>query len=172
VIHLHEQSGGLWLVGQPGASFVLPRMRGLEHLHTILSQPGTDLSALDLAGGADVVRQTGLEVLDDRAKTTYLARLDELDDQLAVAERADLRRERDAIAAQLTSATGLGGRRRLTGAHDERARVAVRKAIVAALARIAESDVWLARHLHDRVRTGAHCRYDADPDQPVTWVLR
>jgi len=173
VIHLHEQPGGLWLVGQPGASFALPRMRGLEHLHAILSRPGSDLSALELAGGADAVMQTGLEVLDDQAQTAYRKRLDQLDDELAAAGHPpDLRHERDAIAAQLAGATGLAGRRRRTGGHDERARVAVRKAIVAALARIAESDSWLARHLHGRVRTGAFCRYDPDPDQPVTWVLR
>jgi hypothetical protein len=50
--------------------------------------------------------------------------------------------------------------------------VAVRKAIVAALARIAESDPWLGRHLHERVHTGIECRYESDPDHPVRWVLR
>lgn len=172
VVHLHEVPGGLWRVGPPGASAVLPRMRGLEHLHAILSRPETDVSALDLAGSAEVVIQSGLEVLDDRARAAYRARLAELDRQLGESERADLRWERDAIAAELAGGTGLAGRRRLTGSHDERARVAVRKAIVAALARIAEADPGLARHLHDRVRTGSQCRYDNDPEHPVTWVLR
>jgi hypothetical protein len=47
----------------------------------------------------------------------------------------------------------------------------VRKAIVAALARIAETDPWLGRFLRDRVRTGIACRYETDPDRPVRWVL-
>jgi hypothetical protein len=157
-------------------------MRGLEHLHALLSSPGKDLAALDLAGGADAVRQGGLDILDEEARTAYRARLAELDDELAWSDddrddhrddhRDDLRDEREAIAAELAGATGLGGRGRRTGGNDERARVAVRKAIVAALARIAETDPWLGRHLHDHVRTGSHCRYEPDPDHPVTWVLR
>jgi hypothetical protein len=43
---------------------------------------------------------------------------------------------------------------------------------VAALARIAETDPWLGRHLNDRVRTGLECRYESDPDHPVTWLLQ
>jgi hypothetical protein len=48
----------------------------------------------------------------------------------------------------------------------------VRKAIVAALARIAETDPWLGRHLNDRVRTGTECRYESDPDHQVRWLLQ
>jgi hypothetical protein len=175
VVHLQEQTGGLWLVGRPGETFVLPRMRGLDHLHRLLSRPGEDVSALDLAGGEAPITQPGLEVLDEEARRAYRARLvildEELDGEPSVEGRDELRRERDAIAAELAGATGLGGRARRTGGHDERARVAVRKALVATLARIAEADPWLARHLHDHIRTGSVCRYDPDPDHPVTWVL-
>ena len=80
--------------------------------------------------------------------------------------------ERAWLLDQLGAATGLAGRRRTTGSSDERARVAVRKAIVAALARIAETDPWLGRHLRDRVQTGTDCRYESDPDHPVRWVLQ
>jgi hypothetical protein len=47
----------------------------------------------------------------------------------------------------------------------------VRKAVVAALARLAEVDPWLARHLRDRVRTGYMCQYETDRDHPVRWNL-
>jgi hypothetical protein len=67
--------------------------------------------------------------------------------------------------------TGLGGRRRRFGSAGERARVAVRKAIAAALTRIEDHDAALARLLRDTVRTGAACRYDPDPARPVTWRL-
>ena len=116
------------------------------------------------------MRQTGLELLDDRARRAYRARLVELDTELAAADVwADVGRsgrlsdEREALLAQLSGAAGLGGRRRASGSTDERARVAVRKAIVAAVARVAEADPWLGRHLRDRVRTGHECRYEADP---------
>lgn len=172
VVHLHRQTGGLWIVGQNDHAVALPAMRGLAHLHTILSNPRTDLAAIDLAGGGEAILQGGLDVLDDQARQAYRQRLAYLDEMLADSDRPDLHHERDAIAAELGSASGLAGRVRRTGGHDERARVAVRKAIVAALARIAENDPWLARYLNAHVRTGSHCRYDPDPDQPVVWVLR
>jgi hypothetical protein len=166
VVHLHEQPGGLWLVGREGATFVLPRMRGLAHLHRLLTEPDRDVPATALVGG-EVVEQPGLELLDEQARRAYRARLEELapDDPADDRERAWLR-------DQLGAATGLGGRRRTSGSAEERARVAVSKAIVAALARIAESDPWLGRHLHERVHTGIECRYESDPDHPVRWVLR
>jgi tetratricopeptide (TPR) repeat protein len=171
VVHLHPQFGGLWLAGTSGSTFVLPHMRGLEHLRVLLDNPGTDVSALDLvAGGGPVVEQPGIEVLDDTARRTYRARLAELDRELELSDRDDLREERDVIRAQLAGGTGLGGRDRRTGDHSERARVAVRKAIINALARIAEQDPALARHLHEHVRTGHQCRYSPDPDNPLTWI--
>jgi hypothetical protein len=170
-VHLHAQPGGTWLVGREGATFVLPRLRGLEHLHALLSRPDRDVPAWELAGGAVVARQAGLELLDDQARAAYRAHLARLDDELAAHGDEALRLERDAVAAQLAGATGLAGRSRRVGGDDERARVAVRKAVVAALARISDTDPWLARHLHDHVRTGSSCRYDTDPDHPVAWVL-
>jgi hypothetical protein len=163
-VHLHEQPGGLWVVGRSGATFVLPRMRGLAHLHVLLNRPDRDVPATELVGG-EVVEQSGLELLDDEARRAYRARLEELDPDLDGEERAWL-------LDQLGAATGLAGRRRTSGSTEERARVAVRKAIVAALARIAEVDPWLGRHLRDRVRTGTECRYETDPDHPVRWVLQ
>ena len=192
-VHLHQQPGGLWLVGREGATFVLPQMRGLSHLHALISRPNTDLTATWLASGetaaAEIV-QPGIEVLDDESRRVLAARMTELDAELSQldhdehdgevteseltvlrAERAELHGERDAITAYLSGAVGLGGRRRTTGSNAERARVAVRKAIVTALARIAETDRWLGRHLRDRVHTGYVCHYEADPDHPVHWIL-
>lgn len=162
-VHLHRQAGGLWLVGREGATFVLAHLRGLEHLHRLISQPGRDVPAVALVGG-EVVEQTGLESLDDAARSAYRARLLELDPVRDTTER-------DWLLGQLRGATGLDGRRRVTGSNDERARVAVRKAVVAALARVAEADPWLGRYLRDRIRTGTECHYEPDPDNPVSWVL-
>jgi len=169
--YLYQQPTGLWTVGREGRTFVLPAMRGLAHLHALLGRPDTDVAAMNLAGD-EVVEQDGLEILDDESRRTLRAKLAELDRQLVRDERAELRRDRDAVAAYLAGGFALGGRPRTTGSSAERARVAVRKAIVAALARIAEGDPWLGRHLRDHVRTGLQCRYEADPEHPVQWVLR
>jgi len=168
--YLLREPTGLWTVGRAGATFVLPPMRGLSHLHALLERPDTDVPATSLVGG-EVVEQDGLEILDDESRRTLRAKLAQLDAELARGGRPERQRDRDAIAAYLAGASGLAGRRRTTGSTGERARVAVRKAIVAALARIAEADPQLGRHLRDRTRTGFTCRYEADPDHPLDWVL-
>ena len=104
-VHLHQQPGGLWLVGREGATFVLPRMRGLAHLHALLSRPDTDLPAVNLVGG-EVVEQTGLEVLDDESRRILGTRLSELDNELAQSDRPELRDERDAVASYLPAQPG------------------------------------------------------------------
>ncbi len=171
IVHLHPQPGGLWLVGREGATFVLPAMRGLHHLHVLLASPDTDVPARALMG-SEVVVQGGLELIDDEGRRVLSDRITALDAELEFADRADLRDERAAIAAYLSAATGRAGRNRHTGSNDERARVAVRKAIVAALARIAEADAWLGRHLRSQIRTGLECRYESDSEHRVEWILQ
>jgi hypothetical protein len=152
-------------------------MRGIEYLHRLLSRPGTDISALDLAsaqaGLATVIQSDTGDVLDRQAITAYRRRIAEIDRLLGTDQPAKLlvSAERAAIQAQLDAATGLGGRPRSTGSTAERARVAVRKAIVAALLRIVEVHPALGRHLHECVRTWSVCRYEPNPGAPVRWVL-
>ncbi|MFI5958867.1 hypothetical protein [Cryptosporangium sp. NPDC051539] len=161
---LHPLPGGrLWRAG----SATVPSVRGLGYLHLLLSAPGTDISALDLmsagAGQATVLQADTGDLLDEQAIAAYRRRLTELDQLLGDNEDSRLSTERDALAEQLDAALGLGGRRRSTGSTAERARVAVRKAIVGALLRIAEVDPALGRHLYEHIRTGAVCRYEPGP---------
>ena len=116
--------------------------------------------------------------LDPQARAAYRRRLTELDEEIAEARdwsdpaRVDrLDAERRALIHELSAAAGLGGRERRTGDARERARVAVRKAIAAALDRIDEVDRPLARLLRNSVTTGTYCRYEPDPGRPVRWVL-
>ena len=51
---------GVWLVGRGDAERAVPARRGLEHLHALLSRPGVEVAALDLAGGPATVQQSGL----------------------------------------------------------------------------------------------------------------
>jgi hypothetical protein len=116
--------------------------------------------------------------LDAQALRAYRRRITDLDEELDEARswadpvRIDrLEEERSALLAEIGRATGLGGRPRRVGDADERARVAVRKAIATALDRIAAVDPATARLLRDTVRTGGTCRYEPDPGRPVRWVL-
>jgi hypothetical protein len=174
-----------WVLGRERAPVRVADRKGLHYLRYLLDRPGVDVDALALSGaaigqGAATVEQADVgEVLDAGARAAYQRRLQHLDAELDDADRRGdaagaerLTAERDALVHELRAAAGLGGRSRRTGGSGERARVAVRKAIAAALDDIAERDAGLARLLRDSVRTGSSCRYDPDPGRPVTWRTR
>ena len=179
-VHLHPVPGGLWLVGPEAAAVPLRPLRGFGYLRELLRRPGQQVAALDLVGaGAGAAVQSGLgDLLDARALKAYRQRLRDLEQELTEAEdwsdigRLDsLRAERDALLDELARATGLGGRARTTGSSQERARVAVKKAISAATGRIATIDGPLGRHLQTRIHTGLNCSYEPDPGDGLDWVL-
>jgi hypothetical protein len=178
VLHLHPAATGVWTVG----TATVPEARGLRYLRVLLARPGVDVPAAELsaavAGHPGVATGDLGPALDAQAMRAYRRRITELDEELDEARswadpvRIDrLEEERSALLAEIGRATGLGGRPRRAGDAGERARVAVRKAIAAALDRVAETDPATARLLRDTVRTGGTCRYEPDPGRPVRWVL-
>jgi hypothetical protein len=178
-VYLRRDGTGRWLVGEPGATFELADLKGLSYLRYLIERPGTDVRALTLAGlGRAVIEESDLgEVLDPAALAAYRRRLAELDAELDRADRrgdrpaaSTLSAERAALLAQVRAATGLGGRPRRPGGSAERARVAVRKAIAATLAQVERHQPGVARLLRDSVHTGTVCRYDPNPDHPVSWL--
>jgi hypothetical protein len=176
---LRPGPAGVWFVGRGSEESVIPARRGLEHLHALLARPGVEVPALILAGGVDTVEQGGLgEVVDAQALAAYRRRLGEIDAELDEADASGdaargttLTAERDALLAEVSAATGLGGRPRTSGSGSERARVTVRKAIATALDTIHGADPVVARHLTAHVRTGLRCCYEPDADAPVEWRL-
>jgi hypothetical protein len=115
-------------------------------------------------------------ILDARAKAEYRSRLQDLRKDLEEAQgfgdqgrTARAQEEMNSIAEELTSAIGLGGRDRRTGAHAERARSAVTKRIKESIKRIAEVLPFLGHHLGARIKTGYFCSYNPHPDRPVAW---
>ena len=171
---LRPGPAGVWFVGRGSEESAIPARRGLEHLHALLTRPGTEVAALRLAGGAETVEQAGLgEVVDAQALTAYRRRLAEIDTELDEADAsgdaergATLTTERDALLAEVSAATGLGGRLRTSGSGAERARVTVRKAIATALDTIHSADPVVARHLTMHVRTGSAVQLPARPGRP------
>ncbi len=176
--YLAPSAGGLWLVGAEATP--VPGLRGFGYLRELVSRPGQQLGALDLVGtrGA-VVEESGTgEIVDRKALAAYRARLVDLDAEIAEAEDwADAdrlsaaRAERDALLDEIGRVTGLGGRARTAGSSQERARVAVRKAITAAISRLETVDPALAHHLRTCVATGLTCTYRPEPGSARTWVL-
>jgi len=183
-IHLRPAGDDIWIVGPGDRAEPVRESKGLVHLRALLRNPGVPIGALDLSDAAAGHAGHRLdeadhgELIDRRALAEYRRRLNDLDAELDEADRwSDRGRsdalvaERDAILEQVAAATGLGGRVRRAGASAERARVAVRKAIAAAIARVDTVDPATARLLRDTIRTGSACTYEPDPDRPVRWML-
>lgn len=175
--HLRPLAGGLWIVGSGDSGLPVKELRGFRYLAEVLRRPHKPVAALDLSAGA--LAESGLgERIDRKALTAYRQRLAEVQEELQEAEAwADAGRisvlgsERDALVDEIAAATGLGGRLRVSGSSGERARVAVQKAITAAIDRIATVDEPLARHLRSCIRTGLMCSYEPDPAAPYIWML-
>jgi hypothetical protein len=179
-VHLHPLPGGLWLVGSEHTAVPLRELRGFNYLRELLRRPGRPVAALDLAGaGAGVVLESGLgDLIDKQALDAYRQRLRDLDRELAEAEEwsdvgrlGTVRTERDALVRELASAVGLHGRTRTAGSSQERARIAVQKAISAAIDRVATVDEPLSRQLRICIHTGLSCCYEPMPEDNLDWVL-
>jgi hypothetical protein len=113
-----------------------------------------------------LLKNPGHTDLDEQARREYRRRMARLD-----AETGDLQAsgdsdraalsiaEREGLAGELAAATGIGGRARSFAGNEERARIAVGKAIRRALDRIAEADPAIGDRLRATIRTGLRCSY-------------
>jgi hypothetical protein len=159
--------GDMWLASYKGQTAYLRDAKGLRDLARLLARPGEDISALELAGAADVTG-TGEPALDRAALSAYRRRLADLNSEIAAAnDRADLGRrerasaEREQLLAELGRSTRRDGSSRSLGATSaERARKAVTARIRDAIRRIDQSLPDLATHLDRTIRTGVVCRYN------------
>jgi hypothetical protein len=176
-----------------GVETVLVDLKGFRYLERMLADPGREFHVLDLLAvehgtvpavaprdGADLALDAGegLPVIDDQARAAYRRRLAEVDEDIEDAlrmndpgRRALAERDRDFLVAELASAVGLGGRRRLTEGTAERARTSVTRTLRYAVQRLTEHHPDLGTHLERAVRTGIYCGYRPDPLSPVTWEL-
>ncbi|MPZ73468.1 MAG: hypothetical protein GEU74_09590 [Nitriliruptorales bacterium] len=160
-----HRAGDVWTISYGGIEAHLPDTKGLHDLAVLVARPAQSVHAVELHTGHPP--QTGADdVLDRRAKESYRRRLDELQSDIDEAEadndlyRAEKARvERDSLIAQLSAATGLGGRDRRLGDERERARKAVTARIRDAIARIKRVHPRLGAHLHNAVQTGTWCTY-------------
>ena len=176
-----RRTGDLWTVTYDGTSTGVKHSRGMDYLATLLAAPQREFHALDLAasgaraGGTVSAADLG-ELLDPQARAAYKRRIIELRSTQAEAEEVGdalgverARTEIEALAHELASAVGLGGRSRTVGSSAERARQAVSKAIRTAVTALAVLHPALGEHLRSSVRTGTFCSYD--PIVRVDWEM-
>jgi tetratricopeptide (TPR) repeat protein len=195
-----RREGEYWTVVYQGKTWRLKDAKGLHYIAHLLAQPGEQIRALELVarigtasaegeetGAAkDLARSDTVagdlghagEVLDAQAKSAYQRRLRELREELEEARELgnEVRAEQaeaeiEALAHELKSAVGLGGRDRRAASSSERARIAVTRAIRLALGKIADHDAELGKLLSTTIRTGTVCSYAPDHRFPVSWKL-
>jgi len=163
-----SREGRHWRVERAGRHVLVDDLIGMTYIERLVASPDVAMPALSLVAGGEPTMSDPMAqpLLDERARTAYGDRVRELLAELAEARaHADighaerLQLELDAVTAELTRVTGLGGRPRSFAGPAERARTAVRKAIKRALDEIAAADPELGRHLRETIRTGYSCSY-------------
>ncbi len=177
-----RRDGVLWTLTFAGSTVRMKHAKGLADIAALLGVAGRPVHAAELVaaaggGAAGAALRLGAdEVLDERARRAFRARLADLDEEIEEAERwsdperaARARQERDALVRELAVAAGLGGRARRLGDQSERARKAVTARIRDVLGRIDQVHPALAAHLRASVTTGTYCTYA--PTSPTAWDL-
>ena len=162
-----RRQGTSWDVTSRGRRFSVRHSVGMAQLMTLLRNPGCEIEAASLAGRE---RHSGVTIdplIDPSARAAYRAHIDELREEIAEAERDgdlgrvdQLRAELRFIAEHLADASGLSGQARNWTSDDERARVAVTKAVRRAIAAVAAEDEALGAALDAAVETGRICRFN------------
>jgi len=162
--------GAMWMLTAAGRSVTIGDSIGVRYLATLLGNPGTEISVLELVQqqpsdltATDLAAQ---ELLDEDARRAYRQRITDLQEQVDEAEagsdlmRAETARsELDWLLAELGHATGLAGHSRAFPSDAERARSSVQKAIRRALVRIGTADPEIRAFLEATIVTGVRCSY-------------
>ena len=173
------RDGGSWSITSPLGNARLPESTGLGQLVRLVSMPGVEVTAVELAGGSGAPAADLGPALDAQAKRVYRQRLLELQAEVDDAASCNdfVRGERgqveiDALLRELERAVGLGGRDRPTASGAERARINVLRSIKRAIAAIGHHAPELAAHLEVSVRTGRYCAYQPEPAAALSWVVQ
>ena len=164
----------MWLLSVAGRRVTIGDSLGVRYLATLLSNPGAEISVLDLVQQKPLDRPTedppGQDLLDEDARRAYRQRITELQQQIDEAEADSdpisaevARSELDWLLAELGHATGLAGRSRTFPTDAERARSSVQKAIRRALVRIGTADPEIRAYLEATIVTGVRCSYRPSP---------
>jgi hypothetical protein len=148
---------------------------GMAYLAILIANPGREIEAKELAAGpgsgaTPSTNDTAQPLLDRDAIAAYRRRLADLRVEM---ERCDvigdqaraiqLYEEQNWLLGQLRAAAGFDRRVRSFATADEKARIAVGKAIRRALDRVSAADASIGEHLSTTVRTGRRCSYLPGP---------
>jgi tetratricopeptide (TPR) repeat protein len=164
--------GGRWRIEVDGRSTMLANRVGMSYLAQLVEKQGHEVDVFDLVADGRLPKEPEEPVLDDEALRQYRERVRELRSLLergtTSSEEERYRNELQTLTEGLRAVTRLGGRSRSFAGSHERARTAVRKALVRAIEVIASTEPSLGDHFVESISTGAVCRYAPDARWSVT----
>ncbi len=179
--NVFRKKGQVWIVRFGGGedSILLPS-KGAAYLHLLLSQPGKQRSAIDLAcavakNPAQYALSNAGEKSDRESLAAYHAKLVELREELQEAKdnndpgaQERIQGEIESYTQQIRETRGMGGRLRRDSDDRERVRKAVGIAVKRAIKDIGQFDQRLAQHLSAHLICGQNPRY-VPPGQDMQW---
>lgn len=171
--HIERFPGG-WRIEVDGRLTQVPNRIGFAYLAQLLEHPGKEFETVTLTShNLSPSRASPEPILDRAALASYRRRIGELQElvkqpDLPAAVAEEYRRELAGLQAAIRTATGLGGRARYFPDEQERARTAVRKALVRAMEYIAVAEPEFGEHLRRNVVTGATCHYRPEAGWLIT----
>jgi len=173
-----RREGDMWTLRFAGRTVYVRDSKGLRYLAHAIAHPEKWLRVTEVFAAVSGCREAAIEgssgeQLDRQAMNAYRDRIRELHGDLDEARefhdyglQERLQMEMDALAEQVISASGLGGRCRERSDAD-RHRVSVTVAIHRAIRNLEDTHPELARHLTTSVQTGRFLTYM--PESPVEW---
>ncbi len=174
-----RREGHYWRVWFENAYTLLKDSMGLRYLARLLQAPERywaceELMAAEAGPQYPAPHISVSEATDMRALRRYRQRLEQLEDELAEAERLgeadtllELKEEHQHLERYLRSVTGLRGAPRRFRDEGERARQAVSVALKRALKELEQHHPPLQHHLQRSLKLGRSCVYRPSP--PVSW---
>jgi hypothetical protein len=168
-----QPCAGGWRILVDGRSTHLPDRVGFAYLAELIARPGRDVDVVSLSSDGRW-RSTGPDaVVDHVALESYRRRARELSTMIDQGDprssiAADYRKELATLTDVLRTSTGLGGKARTFVDNGERARTAVRKALMRSIASVESVEPDLGHHLRASLLTGITCSYSPSPGWSVT----
>lgn len=174
--------GEMWTIRYEGkeAHLTHSAKSGLVYIRELLRNQGRNLICTEIAAVITGMPQAcsvsaGSEVIDRKAKIAYRERHSELNCELEAAKRNhddaridSIKEEINALAGQIRSATGLGGKTRRCANDVDRARRRVTMAISRSIKKLEAQLPNLAIHLYSNLQLGRFMSYR--PETAAEWV--
>jgi hypothetical protein len=192
--------GGGWEICYRGESQIQPTSKGIAAIAILLQNPNKEFGAIALAQAiekngttnaslsAGEIAEEGLtisetddagDVIDERAKREYRARLDDLEEQKQTAtdsgdddEAEKYQNEIEQIVAEWKLASGLRGQSRKFSGQSEKARTAITKVIDRAIIKLKKRNNALGAYLEMTIETGQRCVYHPEKTEPISITVK